>query len=87
MIVKIIYRYESDHAREVLSYLRDFSRQTGRTIEEVDPDTPEGTHTCRTYDIVEYPTMIALSDDGQLQHMWRGRPLPTINEVSYYVTQ
>lgn len=87
MIVKVIYRYESDHAREVLSYLRDFSRQTGRTIEEIDPDTPEGTHTCRTYDIVEYPTMIALSDDGQLQHMWRGRPLPTINEVSYYATQ
>ena len=87
MIVKVIYRYESDHAREELSYLRDFSRQTGRTIEEIDPDTPEGTHTCRTYDIVEYPTMIALSDDGQLQHMWRGRPLPTINEVSYYATQ
>lgn len=84
MIVKVIYRYESDHAREVLDYLRDFSRQTGRTIEEVDPDTPDGAHTCRTYDIVEYPTMIALSDDGVLLQLWRGRPLPTIDEVSYY---
>lgn len=84
MIVKIIYRYESDHAREVIDYMRDFERRTGRSIEEVDPDTPEGAHTCRTYDIVEYPTMIALTDDGQLLHLWRGRPLPTIDEVSYY---
>lgn len=84
MKVKIIYRYESDHAREVLDYLRDFSRQTGHEIEEVNPDTADGAHTCRVYDIVEYPTMIALSDDGQLQNMWRGRPLPTISEVSFY---
>lgn len=84
MIVKVVYRYESDHAREVLDYMRDFERETGHTIEEVNPDTPDGAHTCRTYDIVEYPTVIALSDDGRLQQLWRGRPLPTISEVSYY---
>lgn len=85
MRVAVVYRYESDHAREVLDYLRDFSRQTGHELEEIDPDTPDGSSFCRTYDIVEYPTMIALSDSGQLQHLWRGRPLPTINEVSFYV--
>lgn len=85
MKVAIIYRLESDHAREVLDYLRDFSRQTGHAIEEIDPDSPDGSHFCRTYDIVEYPTLLALSDDGQLQNMWRGRPLPTISEVSFYV--
>jgi len=37
------------------------------------------------YDIVEYPTIIALSDSGQLQNLWRGLPLPTISEVSFYV--
>lgn len=84
MKLKVIYKYESDHAREVISYLRDFSQQTGHSIEEVDPDTRDGAHTCRTYDIVEYPTLIALGDDGQLQNMWRGSPLPTISEVSYY---
>jgi hypothetical protein len=29
--------------------------------------------------------MLAISDDGRLQNMWRGLPLPTISEVSYYV--
>ena len=48
MRVAVVYKYESDHAREVLDYLRDFSRQTGHDIEEVDPDTPDGTGFCRT---------------------------------------
>lgn len=81
----VVYKYESDHAREVLDYLRDFERQTGHKLEEINPETAEGSHFCRTYDIVEYPTLVALSDGGQLQNMWRGRPLPTISEVSYYV--
>lgn len=81
----VVYKLESDHAREVLDYMRDFERQTGHKLEELNPETPDGAHFCRTYDIVEYPTLVALSDGGQLQNMWRGRPLPTISEVSYYV--
>ncbi len=84
MRVIVIYKSESDHAREVSDYLRDFTRQTGRTLEEIDPESREGGDFCRVYDIVEYPTIVALSDDGQLQNMWRGRPLPTISEVSFY---
>lgn len=81
----VIYKEESDHAREVLDYLRDFERQTGHALETVDPESAAGADFCRTYDIVEYPSIAALSDDGVLQNLWRGRPLPTISEVSYYV--
>ena len=84
MRVAIVYKYESDHAREVLDFLRDVERQTGHEIETIDPDTRDGSGFCRTYDIVEYPTMVALDDSERLQHMWRGRPLPMISEVSYY---
>lgn len=81
----VIYKEESDHAREVIDYLRDFERQTGRELETLDPETREGADFCRAYDIVEYPSLVALSDDGRLQNLWRGQPLPTISEVSYYV--
>lgn len=81
----VIYKEESDHAREVTDYLRDFVRQTGHELETLNPDTADGAAFCRTYDIVEYPSIAALSDDGVLQNLWRGRPLPTISEVSYYV--
>lgn len=85
MRVVVVYREDSEQARAVTDFLREFSRQTGRTIETLDPDSPEGADFCRVYDIVEYPTMLALSDDSQLQANWRGLPLPTIAEVSYYV--
>lgn len=81
----VIYKDETDYARDVYDYLRDFTRQTGHELETLNPDSPEGADFCRAYDIVEYPTVVALSDDGSLQNMWRGMPLPTISEVSYYV--
>lgn len=87
MQATIIYKDNSDHARTVLDYLRDFERQTGHKLPTIDPDTPDGTSFCRTYDIVEYPTVVALTDDGIMQNIWRGLPLPTISEVSYYVTK
>jgi hypothetical protein len=84
MKVTVIYKPQSEHARAVEEYLRDFSRRTGDELETLDPETPDGAMLCRTYDIVEYPTIIARSDDGQMQNSWRGLPLPTISEVSYY---
>lgn len=85
MRVVVVYKEESDYAREVSDYLRDFTRQTGHTLETLDPDTRDGADFCRAYDIVEYPSIVALSDNSVMQNMWRGRPLPTISEVSYYV--
>ena len=81
----VVYKDETDYAREVTDYLNDFTRQTGHTLETLDPDTKDGADFCRAYDIVEYPSIVALSDDGNLQNLWRGLPLPTISEVSYYV--
>lgn len=84
MKVVVVYRSESEHRRVVETFLDDFTRQTGRTIETLNPDTKEGESFCRAYDIVEYPSVIAVSDDGKMQNLWRGVPLPTISEVSYY---
>lgn len=84
MKVTVVYKDESDHARSVIGFMREYERVTGRTLDVVDPDTPEGAQFCRTYDIVEYPSVIATSDGGVLQNLWRGLPLPLINEVSYY---
>lgn len=85
MKVRIIYKDASDHAREVIDYMRDFENRTGRQLETIDPETADGANICRIYDIVEYPTIIATTDDGILQTSWRGRPLPLIDEVSGYV--
>jgi hypothetical protein len=85
MSVMIIYKPISEYARTVEEYLHDFYRRTARTIETVDPETREGIEICSLYDVVEYPTLIATSSSGEMKNMWRGLPLPTIDEVSYYV--
>lgn len=85
MKVFVVYKNESDYARSVIDWLREFHRQSGKTIEEIDPDTRQGVAFCRDYDIVEYPTLIAIDEEGHVHNMWRGTMLPTISEVSYYV--
>ncbi len=80
----IVYKVESDHARAVTDFLRDFERRTGKKVEVVDPESPNGSAFCEIYDIMQYPTIIATDDNGVLQNEWRGLPLPLIDEVSYY---
>jgi len=85
MRVVVIFKDQTDYARTITDYLRDFKVQTGHDLETIDPESGSGIQFCETYDIVEYPTIIALSDGGMMQNLWRGLPLPTISEVSYYV--
>jgi len=81
----VVYKDQSDHAREVITWHHDFKAQTGHEIETLDPHTVEGISFCRIYDIVEYPTVIAIAHDGRQQQLWRGRPLPLISDVVYYI--
>lgn len=85
MRVVCVYRDNQDYTRSVTEWLENLYRQTGQRIEEIDPDREP--HFCETYDIVEYPTIIAIGNSGEVLAMWRGRDLPLLNEVSYYITQ
>lgn len=83
MRVVCVYRDNQDYTRTVTDWIENFYRQTGHKIESMDPD--QNPHFCETYDIVEYPTILALDDQGSVREMWRGRDLPLVNEVLYYV--
>ena len=84
MRIVVVYKDASDHGREVREYVDDFERQTGLKIEVIDPDSGRNDFFLRAYDIVEYPTILAIADDGRLLQIWRGRPLPLFDEVAYY---
>lgn len=87
MRVVCVWRRESDYGRMVEEWLRDFERRTGKEIESLDPDTSEGESFCRTYDVVEYPAIVAVGDDGAVLAIWRGQMLPRFDEVSYWSQQ
>lgn len=85
MPVKIVAQQEAEYSRSVEEFMRDFTHQTGHTVELVDPDSVSGATFITSYGIMEYPTVLAVTEnDGSVQSMWSGLPLPTISEVSYY---
>lgn len=84
MRIVCIWRRESDYGRATEEWIREFERQTGREIENYDPDTMEGEALCRTYDVVEYPTVMVLGSEGAVMGTWRGKNLPLFDEVSYW---
>ena len=84
MRIVVVYKDVSNHGREVREYVDDFKRQTGLKIEVMDPDSGRNEFFLQAYDIVEYPTTLAIADDGRLLQMWRGRPLPLFDEAAYY---
>ena len=83
MRVVCIYRDNEEYTRSVTEWLENFHRQTGRELETMDPDKDHGF--CEAYDIVEFPTIIAIGDAGEVRSIWRGQTLPLINEVLYYL--
>lgn len=83
MRVVCVYREGEDYSRTVDEWLEGFYRQTGRRLEIINPDMETGF--CEAYDVVEYPTILALDDMGAVQGAWRGRELPLFDEVLYYM--
>ncbi len=85
MRVVCIWREGQDYSRMVEEWLTEFGRRTGKEVENLDPDTADGEGFCRAYDIVEYPTLIALDTNGAVLAMWRGEMLPRFDEVAYWL--
>lgn len=85
MRIVIIWRDNTDYARDVTEWLENFRRRTGREIESIDPDTMEGGYFVELYGVVEYPTILVLDDSGKMVQQWRGRMMPLVDNVLYYL--
>lgn len=87
MKVLVLYRPNSEYARKVESFAHDLERQHQTHIDLVSLDTRDGSSTASLYDIMQYPAILALGNDGQLLKEWQGQELPLMNEVAYYSYQ
>ena len=85
MKLVVLYRPNSEHARKVEEFARDFSHShANKKLELVSLDTRDGASTATLYDVMQYPAVLVLKDDGQILKEWEGEMLPLINEVAYY---
>lgn len=81
----ILYRPNTESETGILEYIRNFEQQTSKQLELVDVDTPSGIELAGLYDIVRFPTIIAINDDGQFIQAWPERDeWPTVSELSFY---
>lgn len=87
MRVVVLYRSKSEHGRTVETMLRDYNMRNARDIEAIDIDSRDGTEMAKLYGVTQYPAIIAMASDGQMQKMWQGLPLPLINEIDFYAIQ
>lgn len=87
MRVVVIFKENNENSRTVINFMRDFKYQTGHELEVINPESKDGIRICQLYDILQYPTVLATTNDGIMQRIWEGLPLPTISELSYYTAQ
>ena len=87
MKLVILYRPNSEHATAVESFVRDFQHQhdPGNKVELLSVNTRDGAATASLYDVMSYPTILALANDGSVLNMWEGENLPLMDEVASYI--
>jgi len=78
----ILYHPSSEHSRSVEDYVHEFERQRHKGIKLISLDRPEGADKARLYDIVQYPALVVVREDGQLVKVWQGDKLPLMDEVA-----
>ena len=85
MKVIVLYRPNSEHARQIETFIQDYHNQHGNArLEVLDIDSREGSALASLYDIMRYPTILALANDGMVLKTWEGDALPLMDEVAYY---
>jgi hypothetical protein len=83
----ILYRPNSEHATTVETFAHDFERQynVGGKLELQSINTRDGAATANLYDIMSYPAVLALADNGSILNVWQGETLPLMDEVAGYI--
>jgi hypothetical protein len=85
MKVLILYRPVSEHGRMIEQFIRDFEVKEGSiNLEVVDVDTRDGMATASLYDIMSYPAIMVLQNDGYMHKLWQGGEMPLMDELAAY---
>lgn len=85
MKIKFLYNPNSDHARLVDDYAREFGfRYPDFTIQMLSTETRDGADLAELYDIVQYPAVMVVDNDSRVAKVWQGSQLPVMDEIAYY---
>lgn len=81
----IVYHPRQEFAGVVDDFKSDFeARYPDKKIELASLETVEGSELAALYDIVRYPAILVIAENGSLQKLWQDRPFPLMDEVAAY---
>ncbi len=90
MKVLVLYRPQSEHARNTETFLHDLQKQHDvdqSKLRVVDADSREGIELARLYDVMALPSIVATDNDGAYVYSWTGEDLPLMRDVAAYFRQ
>lgn len=84
MRVVVLYHQKSEQEGLVQDFARDYRRFKNKKLELLSLESVKGADLAVLYGVTIYPAILAISDDGSLQRLWQGIPLPLMDELDYY---
>jgi len=81
----ILYHPKDEFERQVTEYQRDYTRSHSHEIKLVSLETLDGAATGELYGVTRYPALMVMAEDGQLQKIWQGMPMPLMAELDGYL--
>lgn len=85
MRLLILYKKNSEHESRVIEYSKEFKYRSRLDFELIDVETTDGDSLAKLYDIVRYPAILVIADDGRLIKSWINEELPLMDEVVGYL--
>jgi hypothetical protein len=86
MKVLVLYRPKSEHGRLIENFIVESRRRLDEaSLEVLDVDSRHGSELASLYDVMQYPAILVLANDGFVQKSWAGDNIPLLDEVMGYV--
>jgi hypothetical protein len=88
MKVLVLYRPRSEHRSAVEEFIRQYKGQyPDSAIEALDVDQGDGAVMASLYDVMSYPEVLVVRDDGSVLQSWAGEDsLPPPGDVNYFAS-
>lgn len=85
----VLYRPNSEHASILDPFLHEIAQRYPqiKKIEHLDLNTRDGAAMASIYDVVDYPGIVAATDDGVPQEVWQGKMLPLMSDVASHFNE
>lgn len=80
-----LYHPEGEYSTAVEDFAKNLKSRSGLDMELVSLETKEGSYKAQVYGVTEYPAVLVLTDEGNMQKLWQGSQLPLVDEVASYL--